>query len=363
MLKAHPGVGNILYSRIKSMKPDEVASIAHSINPQNMQALMKLLPELSGTISKAAKGGYGKPQAQQMPPAGHGAPMPPQQGQGQGSGLLSKFGFARGGSPALARNGYVNRGIPNTSFAKGGFAMPHIAAPPHAAAPQMSMPGEAKVTSRKYNTPTFEHGGLVAGYMTGGGVGSDPGGMPGANSSDGGQIPGNYACGGPAMQQAQQSMIQNPQMAQKAAMQNGALSMVPQEGKADNVPANLSKGEFVMCSPSVMWFGMAKLAKMQEQAHKGMMENQAMQQVNQQMAQGQQQGQGPQPGQMPGRPQPQQGPPQQRPQPPQGLAAPPPGMGAAVANTNGAPMPNPQQQRIQATNTPRPKGNALSAIQ
>jgi hypothetical protein len=53
-------------------------------------------------------------------------------------------------------------------------------------------------------------------------------------------------------------------------MPDSVKSALPPEETADQIPAQLSEGEFVMDAATVRHFGIAKLVKMQEQAHKSM---------------------------------------------------------------------------------------------
>jgi hypothetical protein len=326
MMAPSPAVQKVLYARLESLSVEEVKTLDTVINVQTAPVLAKIFPELGGLIAQATS--MRKPLlpgktpeesaaagTQDVPPGGGPAsqgtiPSPGAVGpasHGQGATQVAPvdpnqmFGFADGG--------FVNKGIPDTSFAKGGMA---IAPPPHASAPfRPEMPAMNKTASRKFNT---------------------------VGMADGGFIPESFACGGTPQGPAQGlgAPQGDPQAAQN---QDVAQSIVPKEGTSDSVPAKLSKGEFVLDAATVQFFGVDKIIKMQEKAHQGIAEHLAQQDANQKQAQ-----QAPQ-----AQPQPQQQ--------PAGLGAPPPQMPNQTA-----PQPNATDQRIQATDTPKPQNSPLSMM-
>lgn len=207
--------------------------------------------------------------------------------------------LAKGGMP-LNRTGFVNRDIP---YSKGGMVNS-----------MDNMPPDQSVEFKA-------QGGLLSPNQT---LVSEKG------FADGGPVPDqNAQTTQPQVTPQDQQAMQNQQIAEQA---------VPKESTADTVPARLSKGEFVMDAPTVMYWGVGKFQKMQEQAHTAIAKHMAKQDAQQ--AQSQQQQAQPQ-AQHQGLAAPQQPMPQQM--PPQ--AANPPDATqqriAQTANPPPAPKPNP----------------------
>jgi hypothetical protein len=344
LMAPNPVLQKILFTRLETLDADQVKAFVGALNPDNIPVFQKVLPELSPIYQKVAQlasqqqgggqecsqgapqgGASGGPGATQMAPI---CPNGSANGPGFASGgLAGLFGYASGGL-GNERNGYVNKGIPNTGLARGGF--PAIAAAPHPMALERPMsPASSKFSSRVANNPKFAQGGVIMKYACGGpGLGAPPQG---------------------GAQQPQTGPTGNPDSDQAIANQKTAEQIVPKEGTADNINAKVSKGEYVMDAATVMFYGMDKLSGMQEKAHQGIADHLAKQQAQQndqsstppsqvQQAQAQQQA--------------------QQPQQKQGMGSPlPTSMPPAAATP-----PNGTEQRIAQTNTPRPQQNPMSLM-
>lgn len=274
---------------------------------------------------------------------------------------INDMNYALGG-PVIPAAQPVHQQTPNQSFRDGhsvkdgtlyhpmghpiayqdGAIMRPMADHPHAKTPHMLSGGLAS------SPRPFATGGMVnepdAMTAAGDSSGSPNGTIPqpyaqGGSPTQSLMSPKGYADGGMPDEPPQQGGQQlDPGTQQAMANQQTAEQAVPKEGTADDVPAKLSKGEFVMDAATVMFYGLGKLVKMQEQAHQEIAKHMQKQDAQQQQQQAQPQGAPPQAAQ------PQQGQPQQK-----GMAAPP--MPAQLPPQAGM-LPNAEQSRIAQTATP-----------
>lgn len=304
------------------LQPQELQELSRFMQPKMMALITKAIgPQAVEAITAAIKASV-QPANSGAPTTPKGFAAPPGVGHSIAKGPLAK-------TPGMAEGGVA------------GFASVNPAAAP----PQQGMSGgglvqqadaetpDDKISEQQKNAqqlgnafdPTVDYSKSSNAFRSTG-VGFAAGGM---NMAIGGPVVDpNAKPTGPGLPPGDPTSPDNSQVSAQTQ---------PKSATADDQTVQLSKGEFVLDAATVAFFGVSKLKQMQVAAHKALSAE----------AQGQSQQQGQGLGSPPQGPPP--GAPQQAPTPPMPTAPPP------------ASMPNPTEQRIAATNTPKgpPNRSAL----